>query len=254
MSTRNPIAVAKKHMAKIEQWTVHKVLKPMQITLGTALYMVWSADDQKRYTPKVAVGNIRVGLLQAITGGVHIFLFKDHTVRKVHTSNLAKVIEVCNSIHSSGLTVHRNDKMLATKAPLGETSSGEGEDSDEEEGEEDEAAGSDSDGVASKKVQEAESTGSSAGHDERSKTSDGTTTLGDAVEKEGSAGPKAGVVTDDVAPEQDGEGETRTVDQNSPEDQNSPDVVRVASLPLTAVGPLYNPPPHTADHGGPTTP
>jgi hypothetical protein len=247
MSTRNPIAVAKKHMAKIEQWTVHKVLKPMQITLGTALYMVWSADDQKRSPPKVVVGNIRVGLLQAITGGVHIFLFKDHTVRKVHTTNLAKVVEVSNSIHSSGLTVHRNDKTLATKEPLGESSSGEGEDSDDEDGEEDESADDDSDGVASKKGQEAESTGSSAGHDERSKTSDGATTLGDAVENEGRAGRDAGVVTDYGASEKEGGGDTqhKSVEGNltSTSDQNSPDVERVASLPLPAVGPLYNPPP-----------
>jgi hypothetical protein len=122
MSSRNPIAVAKKHMAEIEQWTVHKVLK-MQITLGTALYMVWSADDQKRYTPKGVVGNVRDGLLQAITGGVHIFLCKDHTVRKVQTSNLSKVIEISNSIFSSGLAVHRNDKTLAHQEPLGVTSS-----------------------------------------------------------------------------------------------------------------------------------
>jgi hypothetical protein len=57
----------------------------------------------------------------------------------------------------------------------------------------------------------------------------------------------AGVVTDYVASEQDGEGETqhKSVEGNltSTSDQNSPDVVRVASLPLPAVGPLYDPPP-----------
>ncbi len=79
--------------------------------------------------------------------------------------------------------------------------------SDDEDGEEEESSGDESDGVASKKVKEAESTGSSAGHDERSKKSDGTTTLGDAVEKEGSAGRDAGVVPDFVALERDGEGE-----------------------------------------------
>jgi hypothetical protein len=139
MPTRSAIAVAKKHMAIIEQWTVHKVLK-MQITFGTALYMVWSADDQKRYPPKAVVGNVRVGLLQAITGGVHIFLFKDQTVRKVQTSNLSKVIDVSNSIFSSGLGVHRNEKTLAHQEPIGVAPPADGEESEDDEGEEEDSS------------------------------------------------------------------------------------------------------------------
>ncbi len=71
MPTRNPIAVAKSHMASKDKLTVYKVMK-MQITLGTALYMVWSTDDQKQNPTKTVVGNVRVGLLVSVTGIVHI--------------------------------------------------------------------------------------------------------------------------------------------------------------------------------------
>ncbi len=43
--------------------------------------------------------------------------FKDNTIRKIQTGNLPKVIEVNNSIYSSGLAVHRNDKTLANQEP-----------------------------------------------------------------------------------------------------------------------------------------
>jgi hypothetical protein len=249
MSTRNAIAVAKKHMAVIEQWTVHKVLK-MQITLGTALapalYMVWSADDQKRYPPKGVIGNVRVGLLQAITGGVHIFLFKDQTVRKIQTSNLPKVIEVSNSIFSSGLTVHRNDKTLTHQEDVGVTPPGDGEESEDDEGEEEDGSaednGEDSDGVAPKRAVE-EDTSRNAEQDKVRTTSDGSTVLAAVVEKkDGNAVHDDAVVPAGVSSKQAAEAETGN---NEGECNLSSTSEGTTSLPAIVpnLGPLYNPPP-----------
>jgi hypothetical protein len=146
MPTRNAIAVAKAHIASKEKWTVNKVLK-MQITLGTALYMVWSADDQKHYPPKSDVGNVRIGLLQSVTGGVHIVFFKDNTVRKVRASDVTKVIEISNGIYSSGLLVHRNNKILANQEVMHNEDNLEDDVSGGEEGEEEGSSESDNEEV-----------------------------------------------------------------------------------------------------------
>ena len=106
MPTRTPIAVAKAHMASKDKWIVYKVMK-MQITLGTALYMVWSTDDQKQNPTKTVVGNVRVGLLVSVTGGVHVFVFKDNSIQKVRACDITKVIEVSNGIFNSGLAACR---------------------------------------------------------------------------------------------------------------------------------------------------
>ena len=117
MPTKTPIAVAKAHMASKDKWIVYRVLK-MQITLGTALYMLWSTDDQKQNPTKTVVGNVRVGLLVSFVGGVHVFVFKDNCIRKVRACDVAKVIEVSNGIFNSGLAVHRNDRSLANVEPV----------------------------------------------------------------------------------------------------------------------------------------
>ncbi len=82
-------------------------------------------------------GNVRIGLLISVTGGVHIFFFKDNTARKVRPGDLTKVIDVSNSIYSSGLAVHCNDKTLANEEAVASEETSEEDRSEVEDGEED---------------------------------------------------------------------------------------------------------------------
>jgi hypothetical protein len=142
-----------------ETWTVEKILKTC-VTQGTALYMVWTTEDQKQHAKTSFVGNVRTATVHSTAIGMTTCMFKDGTIRTIRGCDIAKVIEVSNNILNSRAQVHQAAKVAAQNESLcgqlvfGEESDDEdgsdeeqGEDSDEEKGEDSDEA---SDGEPSK--------------------------------------------------------------------------------------------------------
>ncbi len=119
MPTRGALAaeVAKAHMEQQMKWTVLRIMKTC-LCNGTALYMVWSADDQKAHPKTNFVGNVRIATWHSVGVGVTTFIFKDNTVRNVRGTDIGKVIEVSNNIQSSRSQVHQAARLAAQQEPL----------------------------------------------------------------------------------------------------------------------------------------
>jgi hypothetical protein len=140
------IAVAKAHMSNKERWTEQKILKTC-VTQGTALYMVWTTEDQKGNAKTSFVGNVRIATVHSNAIGLTMLMFKDSTIRTIRGCDMAKVIEVSNNIHNIRAQAHQAAKLAAQQESLcGQLVSGEenddgdgsgaGEGEDSEEGEE----------------------------------------------------------------------------------------------------------------------
>ncbi len=78
-----------------ETWTVQKILRTC-VTQGTALYMVWTTEDQKAHAKTSFVGNVRIATVHSNDIGLTTCMFKDGTIRTIRGCDIAKVIEVSN--------------------------------------------------------------------------------------------------------------------------------------------------------------
>ncbi len=98
MRTRtHAAAVGQAHMALKEKWTVYKCMKNVLVP-GTALFMMWTADDVKLYPSSVFQGNVRIASLQGTAAGFHVFAFKENVGRKVRSQDMDKIVTVSERI------------------------------------------------------------------------------------------------------------------------------------------------------------
>ena len=112
MRTRtHAAAVGQAHMALKEKWTVYKCMKNVLVP-GTALFMIWTADDVKLHPSTVFQGNIRIASLQGTAAGFHVFAFKENVGRKVRSQDMDKIVTVSNNIVASRQGVHQAAKAL----------------------------------------------------------------------------------------------------------------------------------------------
>ncbi len=80
MPTRGSLAVevAKAHMEEQLKWAVLRIVKTF-LCKGTAVYMLWTADDQKSHPQTKFVGNVRIATWHSAGVGVTTYIFKDNT-------------------------------------------------------------------------------------------------------------------------------------------------------------------------------
>ena len=136
MPTRtHAAAVGQAHMALKEKWTVYKCMKSVLVP-GTALFMMWTADDVKLHPSTVFQGNVRIASLQGTAAGFHVFVFKDNVGRKVRSQDMDKIVTVSNNILASRQGVHQAAKAAAINETLCDDLQGESFDASEGEGDE----------------------------------------------------------------------------------------------------------------------
>jgi len=134
MPTRtDAAAVGQAHMELKEKWTVYKCMKSVLVP-GTALFMMWTADDVKLHPSTVFQGNVRIASLQGTAAGFHVFVFKDNVGRKVRSQDMDKIVQVSNNILASRQGVHQVAKSAAINETLCDDLQGENFDASEEEG------------------------------------------------------------------------------------------------------------------------
>jgi hypothetical protein len=116
-----------------EKWTVYKCMKSVLVS-GTALFLMWTADDVKLHPSTVFQGNVRIASLQGTAAGFHVFVFKDNVGRKVRSQDMDKIVQVSNNILASRQGVHQAAKSAAINETLCDDLQGENFDASEEEG------------------------------------------------------------------------------------------------------------------------
>ena len=147
MPTRtHAAAVGLAHMELKEKWTVYKCMKSVLVP-GTALFMMWTADDVKRCPRTVFQGNVRIASLLGTAAGFHVFVFKDNGGRKVRSQDMDKIVQVSNNILASRQGVHQAAKSAAINETLCDDLQGQNFDASEEQGgdSDEEQQGGDSD-------------------------------------------------------------------------------------------------------------